>query len=199
MKKIVSVILFLFPVLTFAQTVDTTGGDTLQLVNATRAFKQGDTIINILTLNIGVQGYQIPEESRKILKANGLDILEKDTVIIDKKNKPRTRIIKALVVLKDTSLIKKDFSFFIKTYTDNDTNYSKKEWFENKVEIKVKNNDIYYIQVTTDQIEMANRFHMEGKIYVVVAVSMILFFTIIFYLVYLERKTKRLEKQLKDK
>jgi hypothetical protein len=76
---------------------------------------------------------------------------------------------------------------------------SDNEWYENTVKLKVRNNDIRLINITSDKIEMATGFRKDGKIYVVVTVSMILFFTVIFYLVYLERKTKRLEKDLKGK
>lgn len=179
MKKIIIALLILLPGNVFLQSdgsiVDTTKTNALtELVWANKSFRVGDTVVNLNSLNNGIKSYQISEESKTTIKANGLELKEG-----------------AIIVLVEYSALKKDFSFDIKT------NASDNEWYENTIKIKVKNNDIRLINVTSDKIEMATGFRKEGKIYVVVAVSMILFFTVIFYLVYLERKTKKLESQLK--
>jgi hypothetical protein len=44
--------------------------------------------------------------------------------------------------------------------------------------------------------EMADTFRDEGKIYVVVAVIGIIFLSLLIFLVYLERKMNRIEKQI---
>lgn len=49
------------------------------------------------------------------------------------------------------------------------------------------------------EIEMADNFRGEGKIYVVVAVILIILFGIFFYLLRVEKKVNRLEKELKEK
>lgn len=45
--------------------------------------------------------------------------------------------------------------------------------------------------------QMADTFRSEGKIYVVISVISIIFAAIVIFLVYLERKIKRLENQIK--
>jgi hypothetical protein len=45
---------------------------------------------------------------------------------------------------------------------------------------------------------MADKFRNDGKIYVVISVISIIFFSIVLFLIYLERKIKRLEDKLKD-
>jgi hypothetical protein len=45
---------------------------------------------------------------------------------------------------------------------------------------------------------MADTFRNDGKIYVVISVISIIFFSIVLFLICLERKIKRLEDKLKD-
>lgn len=49
------------------------------------------------------------------------------------------------------------------------------------------------------QIPMADTFRSEGKIYVVIAVILIILFGMFFYLFRLDKKATKLEKELKDK
>ena len=49
-----------------------------------------------------------------------------------------------------------------------------------------------------DDFEMADTFRSDGKIYVVIAVLLVIFTGIVAYLVHLDRKLKRLEKNQKD-
>lgn len=139
-----------------------------------KSFKTGDTILNLNALNNGIISFQLPKESKSVMTENGLDTLKG-----------------GIIVLVADSLIKKNFGFEIKTFA------SDNEWYINTIRIKVVDNNIQLIHVTSDKIEMATGFRKEGKIFVVIGVSMILFFVIISYLIALERKTKRLEKQLK--
>lgn len=47
--------------------------------------------------------------------------------------------------------------------------------------------------------QMADQFREQGKIYVVISVIAIIFLSIVFFLIYLERKLKRLEKEVEEK
>jgi hypothetical protein len=73
--------------------------------------------------------------------------------------------------------------------------------------VETGNGDVYEIQVQarrrgartflviqTDRIEMATGWRKEGKIWVVVVVSLIVFAAIVAFLLYLERRLSRLEK-----
>jgi CcmD family protein len=50
-----------------------------------------------------------------------------------------------------------------------------------------------------DQVEMADQLRAEGKIYVVVAIVLIVLAGLIFYLFLLDKKVKKLEKLVSDK
>lgn len=45
---------------------------------------------------------------------------------------------------------------------------------------------------------MADKFREDGKIYVVIAVLSIIFLSIIFLLIYIERKLKKIEKKIEN-
>ncbi len=49
-----------------------------------------------------------------------------------------------------------------------------------------------------NQVEMADVMRSNGKIYVVLAVVLIVFFSFIFYLIHLDRKISKLEKEIKE-
>lgn len=49
---------------------------------------------------------------------------------------------------------------------------------------------------SSDKIAMADAFRAEGKIYVVVAVILLIFAGMVVYMVSIDRKVKRLEKEL---
>jgi len=48
----------------------------------------------------------------------------------------------------------------------------------------------------TEEVTMADTFRAEGKIYVVVAVILLIFAGLVIYMVRIDRKVKRLEKEL---
>jgi len=54
-------------------------------------------------------------------------------------------------------------------------------------------------QVTSAQPEMADAMRSEGKIYVVVAILLIIFAGLVVYLAMLDRKVTRIEKKLPEK
>jgi hypothetical protein len=51
----------------------------------------------------------------------------------------------------------------------------------------------------TDAVEMADKFRADGKIYVVVAIAFVILAGIFTYLIMLDRKLSKLEKDLKNK
>lgn len=54
-----------------------------------------------------------------------------------------------------------------------------------------------FAQDTTSEIEMADKLYADGRIYVVVAVLATIFAGIIVYLINLDSKISKLEKQIK--
>ena len=56
-----------------------------------------------------------------------------------------------------------------------------------------------FVRAQTEGPQMAEQFREQGKIYVVISVIAIIFLSIVFFLVYLERKLKRLEKEIEEK
>lgn len=185
MKKLIVLFLIILPlrVMAFEFVVDPPADSaksddalTNLVFSGCRVYYKGDTIANLNALNNGIKSYQISDESKRTIENNGLKITDG-----------------AIVILEFIDSLKKDFQFDVKTIA------SDEETYENTIKVKVKNKDIRLVNVTSDKIEMATGFRKEGKIYVVIAVSMILFFTVIGYLIYLERKTRKLEKELKGK
>lgn len=65
--------------------------------------------------------------------------------------------------------------------------------FEVKIKSK-KQNGREFVVVSTDRIEMAQGWRKDGKIWVVVVVSSLVFAAIVAFLWYLERRLSRLEK-----
>jgi len=55
------------------------------------------------------------------------------------------------------------------------------------------------ILLNAQPIEMADTMRSEGKIYVVVAILLVIFVGLIGYLVFLDRKITRIEKKLPEK
>jgi hypothetical protein len=49
------------------------------------------------------------------------------------------------------------------------------------------------------QVEMADGFRADGKIYVVTSVMAIIFLSVIFYLIVIDRKVKKIEDDLNNK
>jgi CcmD family protein len=49
------------------------------------------------------------------------------------------------------------------------------------------------------EVEMADTLRSEGKIYVVVAIMLIIFLGLISYLIFMDRKLTRLEKKISEK
>jgi len=50
-----------------------------------------------------------------------------------------------------------------------------------------------------NQVQMADTFYKEGKIYVVIAIFSIVLLGLALYLFFIERKVKKLEEQIKEK
>jgi hypothetical protein len=98
-----------------------------------------------------------------------------------------------LIILTSDELLKADaYSFEVKAEA------SDKEVYIITVRIKKTNGKIL-VTTVADKIDMASGFRAEGKIYVVVAVSMILFFVIIGYLFVLDRRINRIQTEIKNR
>lgn len=54
------------------------------------------------------------------------------------------------------------------------------------------------LHAQSSDIPMADTFRAEGKIYVVVAVMLVIFSGLISYLIYIDRKVGKLEKEVKE-
>lgn len=98
-----------------------------------------------------------------------------------------------VVVLKADSLLKGDkYMFELKAISNSEEVYI--------VDITVKKEGNKYLVTTvSDKIDMATGFRAEGKIYVVVAVSMILFLVIVTYLLLMERKLNKIKNSLESR
>jgi hypothetical protein len=133
----------------------------------TPIFESGDTLIDLNKVNGGIVKFQIAEDDKLKLNNSGFEIINP-----------------GIIILKDISLIS-NFQVEIKSFASDD------EWYINTVKYNVENrNNLIYIQ--SDKIEMATGWRKDGKIMVVIAVVMILFFTVIGYLFYLDRKINKL-------
>ena len=51
---------------------------------------------------------------------------------------------------------------------------------------------------TNSEVEMADKFRADGKIYVLTGIILVILFGIIFYLVIIDRKVGRLEKEVRN-
>ncbi len=55
------------------------------------------------------------------------------------------------------------------------------------------------LQAQDMDVPMADVFRAEGKIYVVVAVMLVIFSGLVTYLIYVDRKVSKLEREMRDK
>ena len=56
-----------------------------------------------------------------------------------------------------------------------------------------------FVANAQSKVEMADVFRSEGKIYVVIAVALVVLFGLVAYLVFTDRKLKKLEQEVNDK
>lgn len=98
-----------------------------------------------------------------------------------------------LVILKSDGLLKADaYNFEVRATTP------KEEVFITSVKIR-RNGEKIVVTTVSDKIDMATGFRQEGKIYVVVAVSLILFGVLVSYLIFLDRRMRRLGAKLENR
>lgn len=97
-----------------------------------------------------------------------------------------------IILLDDARLVAESYKFELKVTA------SDKEAYIVQVKIS-KNGDKLVVNTVSDKIEMATGFRSEGKIYVVVAVSLVLFVVLISYLVVLDRRMRRLQVKLQNR
>lgn len=143
--------------------------DSLKLTNT--LYQKNDTLVDFNKINRGIIQFQLDTLSKNTLSKNGLSITNTGAVIVS-----------------NPSMLSNSFTFDIKTHA------SDEEWYINTVVYKYT--DVVMLHITSDKIEMANGWRKDGKIYVVIAVALVLFFVIIFYLIVLERKTAALSKKV---
>ncbi len=55
------------------------------------------------------------------------------------------------------------------------------------------------LQLQNDGVEMANKFRGEGKIYIVIAIILVIMVGFFFYLFKLDKRSKDLEKKINEK
>lgn len=97
-----------------------------------------------------------------------------------------------IILLSDTKLQAESYKFELKVTA------SDKEVYIVQVKI-AKNGDKIVVNTVSDKIEMATGFRSEGKIYVVVAVSLVLFTVLIGYLVFLDRRMRGLQAKIQHR
>lgn len=134
-------------------------------------FSNLDTLIDLNKLNGGIVKYQVSDEDRTTIKAAGLEITDPGIITVQDP------------VMFSTSNTTR---FQIKTFAKDD------EWYINDVLIRMSGSTPL-VYVSADKIEMATGWRKEGKIYVVIAVVVILFAIVLLYLVSLDRRTRALK------
>ncbi len=92
-----------------------------------------------------------------------------------------------LIFEKSVNKIDKKISFELKTTTLDG------EVYINVVSIYTNRNQIPIVIVNTDKIDMATGWRADGKIYVVVAVSLVLFLFLAIYLAIIDRKVSKFD------
>lgn len=97
-----------------------------------------------------------------------------------------------IILLSDAKLVAESYKFELKVTASDKEAYI--------VQVKIaKNGDKIVISTVSDKIEMASGFRSEGKIYVVVAVSLVLFTVLTLYLVFLDRRLRGLQAKVKNR
>lgn len=97
-----------------------------------------------------------------------------------------------IILLSDAKLSAESYKFELKVTASDKEAYI--------VQVKIaKNGDKIVVSTVSDKIEMASGFRSEGKIYVVVAVSLVLFTVLTLYLVFLDRRLRGLQAKVKNR
>lgn len=97
-----------------------------------------------------------------------------------------------LIILKSPDLLKADvYNFEVKATASDEEVYI--------ISVKIsRKGDKILVNTVSDKIDMATGFRKEGKIYVVIGVSMILFLVIITTLVVMDRRMVALQKKVQN-
>jgi hypothetical protein len=98
-----------------------------------------------------------------------------------------------LIILRTPSALKAEsYAFELKAVASNEEVYL--------VSIKIsRKGNMVLVSTVSDKIDMATGFRKEGKIYVVVAVSLILFCVLIGYLIFLDRRQRKIDEVLANR
>lgn len=127
----------------------------------------GDTLINFNTLLGGARSITMPQDQQL---PEGITLHPE-----------------GLLLGVDSLLLSHESPLNFKVETGNGDVY------EIQAQVRRKNGRTFWM-IQTDRIEMATGWRKDGKIWVVVAVSVIVFLAILVFLLYLERRLSRLEK-----
>jgi len=97
-----------------------------------------------------------------------------------------------LIILRSPNLLNADaYNFEVKARAEHE---------EYIISVKVRRSgDKILVTTVADKIDMATGFRAEGKIYVVVAVSLVLFAVLVTFLIILDRRLRRLGARLENK
>lgn len=97
-----------------------------------------------------------------------------------------------LIILTDSKLKADVYNFEVKATSHENEVYT--------VNVKItRDGQNVTSTIVADKIDMATGFRKEGKIYVVVAVSLILFSVIVIYLIFLDRRMRKLSSKVENK
>jgi len=98
-----------------------------------------------------------------------------------------------LIILKSEDLLKADvYNFEVKASSPENEVYI--------ITVKIRRDgEKLTTTIISDKIDMATGFRKEGKIYVVVAISLILFVVLVTYLVLLDRRIRKLNAKLENR
>jgi len=136
-----------------------------QVAAAPPTIQAGDTLVNLNRLNRGVVQAQpgaATDTSVFMISADGMVIAKKDLPVHQSAETHRLSI---------------------------KTMHSDRVYFDNDIFIQVDSTKTL-IHVNSDEIEMATGMRADGRIWVVVISSLLIFFTLLGYLIRLERKLK---------
>lgn len=147
-------------------------GDTLARPAAAPAFRP-DTLLDLNRQLGGIQEITVP---KGVVIPEAVEITPKGQIILK----------------SDEGLKSDSYDFELKAVA------SDKEVYIVSVKIR-RNGDKLVVSTVSDKIDMATGFRAEGKIYVVVAVSLILFITLTVYLLILDRRLRRLNARIANR
>lgn len=168
-------VFFLFAFLIAGISASSAQNDSLG--NAVGAyFTKGEVVVDLKNINLGLRNISVPQPKQ------GKGTPPEGSIEVNNKGE--------IIIQQPDALTGDFYSLAVKAECNDSTG---SVMYENIITIAAKNDKIT-TTVVTDKIEMANFWRQDGKIWVVIAVSLVLFATIILFLIFMERKLRKLEK-----